>query len=88
MYLDKYSEEITRKLSRLKKKDPAIYSIARKKMEQILDNPEHEYKELRYSMKGIRRVHIGHFVLIFRLDSINKIVYFEDFDHHDNICTK
>lgn len=85
MYVDKYSDEITRKLAKLKKKDPAHYEIVRKKMDWILENPEHRYKDLHYSMKGISRVHIGHFVLAFRIDNINKIIYFEDYDHHDKI---
>lgn len=85
MYLDKYSEEITKKLSKLKKKDQKQCSIVRKKMEQILDNPQHEYKDLHYSMKGVQRVHIGHFVLVFRIDRQNKEVSFEDYDHHDKV---
>jgi mRNA-degrading endonuclease RelE of RelBE toxin-antitoxin system len=85
MYSDLYSEEITRKLSKLKKKDIRQYIIVRKKMDQVLANPEHRYKEMRYDMKGIQRVHIGHFVLIFTMDHTQKIVSFEDYDHHDNI---
>ena len=85
MYIDFYSEEITRKLSKLKKKDIRHYVIVRKKMDQVLANPEHSYKELRYDMKGIQRVHLGHFVLIFRINHAEKTVSFEDYDHHDNI---
>lgn len=54
-------------------------------MDQILSNPEHKYKTLRYDMGGINRVHIGSFVLVFRIDHIKKTIYFEDFDHHDKI---
>lgn len=85
MYKDLYSETITRKFSKLKKKDHLQYSIALKKMDQIIDNPKHRYKDLHYSMKGIKRVHMGHFVLIFRIDHKEKTVTFEDYDHHDNI---
>ena len=85
MYRDEYSEEITRKLAKLNKKDPRHYTIVRKKMDQILASPEHRYKDLHYTMKGIKRVHIGHFVLIFTIDHVKKIVSFEDYDHHDNI---
>ena len=87
MYIDKYSEEITKKLAKLKKKDHKHYLIVRKKIDWILANPEHSYKGLHYNMKGISRIHIGHFVLTFRIDSINKIIYFEDYDHHDKIYT-
>jgi len=68
VYEDFYSEEITRKLAKLKKKDPIHYSKVRKKIDFILENPKHGYKFLHHDMKGIRRVHIGHFVLIFILD--------------------
>ncbi|MEK6835134.1 MAG: hypothetical protein AABX61_02625 [Nanoarchaeota archaeon] len=85
MYVDKYSEEITKKLAKLKKKDLTHFNLVRKKMDWILSNPEHRYKDLHYSMKGVSRVHIGHFVLTFKIDNLNKIIYFEDYNHHDNI---
>ena len=88
MYTDAYSEDITRKLSKLKKKNSKHYEIVRKKMDWVLANPEHKYKDLHYDMKGIKRVHIGHFVLIFTVDHKKKIVSFEDYDHHDNIYLK
>lgn len=85
MYKDFYSEEITTKLSKLNKKDRKHYTIVRKKMNQILTNPSHNYKDLHYGMKGIKRVHIGHFVLVFVIDPTKKTVSFEDYDHHDKI---
>ena len=85
MYEDFYSEEITRKLAKLKKKDPMHYFKVRKKMDSILENPKHSYKFLHHDMKGILRVHIRHFVLIFVVDHQHKFVSFEDYDHHDNI---
>jgi mRNA-degrading endonuclease RelE of RelBE toxin-antitoxin system len=85
MYGDHYSDEITRKLAKLKKKDSNNYQIVRKRMDWILAYPEHRYKDLHYTMKGISRVHIGHFVLTFRIDHTNKTVYFEDYEHHDKI---
>ncbi|MBW3013995.1 hypothetical protein KY335_02030 [Candidatus Woesearchaeota archaeon] len=85
MYKDIYSEEIVWKFSKLKKKDPIQYSIALKKMDKIIANPSHRYKDLHHSMKGIKRVHIGHFVLIFRIDHEKQTIIFEDYDHHDNI---
>ena len=85
MYIDKYSEEITKKLSKLKKKDAKHYEIVRKKVDWILKHPYHRYKFLSHGLKGIQRIHIGHFVLIFTIDHVNKVVSFEDYDHHDNI---
>ncbi len=85
MYSDKYSEEITKKLAKLKKKNIKHYQNVRKKMDWVLEHPKHDYKFLGYDMKGVQRVHIGHFVLTFIIDYNNKIISFEDYDHHDNI---
>ena len=85
MYRDLFSEEITKKLSKLRKKDKNHYIIVRKKIDQILTNPKHRYKDLHYDMKGIKRVHIGHFVLVFVINHINKTISFEDYNHHDKI---
>jgi len=85
MYGDFYSEEISKKLSKLKKKDPKNYSIVRNKMDFILANPDHNYKFLHFDMKGVQRIHIGHFVLVFVVNHNNKTVSFEDYDHHDVI---
>lgn len=85
MYIDKYSEEITRKLAKLKKKDAKQYMIVRRKMDYILNNPKHRYKDLHYSMKGTKRAHIGHFVIVFKIEHEKRMVSFEDYDHHDKI---
>ena len=85
MYRDLYSKEITKKLAKLKKKDPVEYSQVRKKMDSILADPAHNYKFLTHDMKGLNRVHLGHFVLVFKIDNQNKTISFEDYDHHDNI---
>lgn len=85
MYVDLYSEEISKKLAKLKKRDPPHYSKIRKKMDAILANPAHSYKFLTGGMKGVNRVHLGHFVLVFVVNNKNKTVSFEDYDHHDKI---
>ena len=88
MYLDRYSEEITRKLSKIKKRELQQYERIGKKIKEILENPNHEYKNLRYDMSEFKRVHIGHFGLIFRIGHKNKSIFFDDYDHHDNIYLK
>ena len=85
MYTDSYSEEIVKKLVKIKKKDFKHYSVIRKKMDDVLENPHHKYKFLHHDMKGFNRVHIGHFVLVFKIDHENETISFEDYDHHDNI---
>jgi len=85
MYKDIYSEEITKKFKKLKKKDPKQYSQVLRKRDAILLNPDHEFKFLAHDMKGINRVHIGQFVLVFFVDPPNRTISFEDYDHHDKI---
>jgi len=85
MYNDSYSEELVKKLIKIKKKDQKQFSIIRRKMDEILENPNHKYKFLHHNMKGLNRIHIGHFVLVFKIDHENKIVSFEDYDNHDKI---
>ncbi len=85
MYTDSYSEEIFKKLVKLKKKDVQHYTKVRKKIDEILENPDHSYKFLHHDMKGINRVHIGHFVLAFIINHDEKTIAFEDYDHHDKI---
>ena len=48
------------------------------------DDVEH-YKNLRYNMKDSKRVHIGHFVLVFSYNKSKDFISFEDYDHHDKI---
>lgn len=88
MYHDLYSEQITKKLAKLRKKDPVEFSQIMKKIDSILADPNHSYKFLSHDMKGLNRVHLGHFVLVFRIDHDNKTISFEDYDHHDSIYKK
>ncbi|MBU2634511.1 MAG: hypothetical protein KJ674_04680 [Nanoarchaeota archaeon] len=80
MHFDGYSEIITKKLKKIKKKDEKHYRIVRRKMDWVLNNPRHKFKDLHYSMKGLQRVHIGHFVLVFKIDHVKKEISFEDYD--------
>jgi len=85
MYSDSYSEEILKKLKKIKKRDPVEYSQIMKKIDEILANPFHKYKFLTFDMKSFNRVHLGHFVLVFLINHENQIIYSEDYDHHDNV---
>ena len=85
----KPSEHLRKSLRILKKKDHALFIAVRKKMRQIAscDNAgiDH-FKNLRHDLSHLKRVHIGSFVLTFRLKG--DIILFEDFDHHDRIYRK
>jgi YafQ family addiction module toxin component len=73
-------------LNKLSKKDFALYKQILKKIEEVVNSFNIEnYKNLRHNLKDFKRVHIGHFVLVFKFDKIDNKIYFEDFDHHDKI---
>lgn len=88
-HLYKTSKSFDRILSKLQKKNKQLYESLLKKMDEIINivDVEH-YKNLRYDMKDSKRAHIGHFVLVFKYDKTNDIIFFTDFDHYDNIYRK
>ncbi len=76
-------------LNKLSKKDKELYEQILKKVQEIISSESLEhYKNLKYNMKEFKRVHIGHFVLIFKNDENKNLISFEDFQHHDNIYAK
>jgi len=82
----KTSKNFDRILAKLEKKDKQLYENLFNKMNEVLSclDIEH-YKNLRYDMKDFKRVQVGHFVLVFKYDKQNDMIYFADFDHHDKI---
>ena len=74
-------------LQKLFKKDRVAYDAVMKKIEEVISCAEVEhYKNLRYSLKDKKRVHVASsFVLIFSYDKTRNFISFLDYDHHDNI---
>ena len=73
-------------LNKLSKKDDLAYRQVLKKIEEVVSSPDVEhYKNLRYDMKDKKRIHVGHFVLVFKFVKEESRVEFLDFDHHDKI---
>jgi YafQ family addiction module toxin component len=86
MHKFEISENLEQILVRILKKDKILYEQIRKKISEIVNSEDIEhYKNLKYNMKDCKRVHIGHFVLVFRFDKTNNTIIFDDFDHHDKI---
>lgn len=78
--------ELEKKLVKLSKKDKIRFEAVMDKINEIVNSPDIEhYKNLRYDLKDSKRVHVGHFVLIFSYEKTKNFVSFEDFDHHDNV---
>jgi mRNA-degrading endonuclease RelE of RelBE toxin-antitoxin system len=78
--------ELEKKLIKLSKKDKKAFETVMKKIDEIVNSYEVEhYKNLRHDMKESKRVHLGHFVLVFKYDKSMEFISFEDYDHHDKI---
>ena len=77
-------------LKKLSKKDKDAYKQILNKIEEIINckDPEH-YKNLRNPLQRFKSVHIKKsFVLVFSYDKQKDLLYFTDYDHHDNIYGK
>ena len=79
-YKEDYTDEFIRRAKKLKKKNKTLMDQLDKKIDEILNNPEH-YKPLKYDHKGKRRTHIGSFVVVFEIKE--GVVIFHSFKHHD-----
>ena len=84
MYALAVKEGVDRKFTKLARKDPRRLEAVRKKVQEILADP-HRFKPLRAPMHGLRRVHVGPFVLVYEIDEANRTVILWDFEHHDRV---
>ncbi|MEM2916386.1 MAG: hypothetical protein QXT19_03465 [Candidatus Woesearchaeota archaeon] len=85
MYTLELRESIEKKFLKLRKRNPKQLEIIWKKIEEILQNPNH-YKNLRSPLQHLKRIHIDKsFVLVFSVNETTKTVTIEDYDHHDKI---
>ena len=80
-----FSIEFKKILEKMAKKDRVGLKKIESQVYKIISNPLIG-KPLRNVMKNYRRGHIGHFVLIYKIE--NQEVTFIDFDHHDRIYKK
>ena len=86
MYNFDVSNNLEKILNKLSKKDKNLYNQVLKKIDEVIHSKDIEhYKNLRYNMKDSKRVHIGHFILVFQYKKDKNLIVFDDFDHHDNI---
>jgi YafQ family addiction module toxin component len=83
------SDNLKSLMKKLSKKNNRLYEQLIRKIEEIInsENIDH-YKNLKYGLKDSKRVHIGHFVLVFQYNNKENEILFDDFDHHDVIYTK
>ncbi len=81
MYRSEFTREFLDRMKKLKNRDSLLFKRLGSKIEEILENPTH-YKPLRNDLKGTRRVHVGHFVIIFKIEDTT--VVFISFKHHND----
>lgn len=79
------SPRFERILRSLKRKKQDLFRELEKRLRKILEEPTLG-KPLRNVLGGYRRVHIGSFVLIYKL--YQNEIRLLDFDHHDRIYKK
>ncbi|MBU2576120.1 MAG: type II toxin-antitoxin system mRNA interferase toxin, RelE/StbE family [Nanoarchaeota archaeon] len=83
MYNYEVMPDLKRTLNKLFKKNKIMYKQVMKKIEEIIQNPQH-YKSLKYDLVGERRVHImKSFVLKYEINKTRKTIIFFFFGHHD-----
>ncbi len=87
MYALEVRKHVDRSFKKLTKKDPNQMANINKKVQEILEDP-HRFKPMHFPLAGMRRVHLGNFVLLFSIDEQRKSVILEDYAHHDKIYRK
>lgn len=78
------SDRLRKTIGKLAAKDRALAGAVSKKIRQIINSDNAaiaHFKNLRGSMRHLKRVHVGSFVLTFQLNE-GRII-FEDLEHHD-----
>jgi YafQ family addiction module toxin component len=82
LYSLEIEEEVYREFEKLAKKDRKHLEAINKKIEQILNDP-FQFKPLKHPLDGLRRVHVGPFVLIYEVLENQKTVRVLKYKHHD-----
>ena len=82
MYSLEIEEEVFKVFKKLSKKDKTQLEAVNKKIDQILADP-FQFKPLKHPLEGLRRVHIGSFVLIYEVIENQKTVKVLKYKHHD-----
>jgi YafQ family addiction module toxin component len=75
-------EEVSKTFHKLLKKDRVQLEALNKKISQILTDP-YQSKPLKHPLEGLRRVHIGPFVLIYRVTENPPTIQIIKYAHHD-----
>ncbi len=82
MYILEIEEDTFIVFKKLNKKDKKQLEAITKKIQQILTDP-YQFKPLKHPLEGLRRVHIGSFVLIYEIIENSNKVRILKYKHHD-----
>jgi YafQ family addiction module toxin component len=82
LYALQVEEEVDKAFKCLLKKDRKQLEAINKKVKQVLSDP-YQFKPLWHPLEGLRRVHIGHFVLIYKVVEESATVILVKYRHHD-----
>jgi YafQ family addiction module toxin component len=82
LYILEIEEDTFRIFKKLNKKDKKQLEAITKKIQQILTDP-YQFKPLKHPLEGLRRVHIGSFVLIYEIIVNSNKVRILKYKHHD-----
>ena len=83
-YQIRYLEEVTKKHIPQLSSDMKV-SIKRAIEERLLVNPVHFGKPLRYSLKGHRRLRVGDYRIVYRIDTETNTVIIVAIKHRKDI---
>jgi len=83
LYNLELAEDVFKAFKKLAKKEKTQLEAINKKIDQILTVPL-QFKPLKHPLEGLRRVHIGSFVLIYEVLEDSKTVRVLKYKHHDD----
>jgi addiction module RelE/StbE family toxin len=78
------SEDAQKEIKKLAHKDKPHFKQFLKKLEHVLEDPYH-FKPLLGPLFGIRRVHIGSYVLTYEIEEDKKKIVLLHYLHHKNV---
>ena len=79
MYILETRTHVDKAFKKLAKKNPNQMQIITKKIQEILEDP-HRFKPMHFPLAGMRRTHVGSFVILFSIDEQRKTVILEDYE--------
>jgi YafQ family addiction module toxin component len=84
MYTLETRAHVDKIFKKLAKRNPSQMETIAEKIQEILEGPR-RFKPMHFPLAGMRRAHIGSFVILFSIDEQRNTVILEDYEHHDRV---